>query len=97
MVETASDLPLLPAFILSAGGIPGWGWAWRSIVCSHKYTKLAAYRLISVHDPSEIFLCAFKGCCLVLAPHIPVGLTESGGALIKLLFRDNKATASSSS
>lgn len=25
------------------------------ISCTDKYTKLAAYQLISVHDPSEIF------------------------------------------
>lgn len=78
-----------------------------AIVCSHKYTKLAAYQLISVHDPAEIFSVHPRPPPPPPPspePCIPAGSTERGwwrkgveGVLIKSLFKDNKARASSSS
>lgn len=62
--------------------------------CSHKYIKWAAYRLISVHKPSEIFSACPRPLPLP-EPCIPSGSTEKGemeeGALIKSLFIVNKA------
>ena len=59
MAETASDLGSARCFhplgwrnSARSVGRPGGGGRHR-IVCSHKYTKLAAYRLISIHDPSQ--------------------------------------------
>lgn len=41
-------------FCLSSSPLVEFRRGLRSIVCSPKYTKLAAYLLISVHDPYEI-------------------------------------------
>lgn len=60
-----------------------------AIVCSHKYTKLAAYQLIFVHDPAEIFSVHPRPPPSP-EPRIPAGSTEKGwwrkgveGVLIK--------------
>lgn len=107
MAETASDLGSAPCFHplgwrnSGRGGEVGGGGGY-AIVCSHKYTKLAAYQLISVHDPLEIFSARPKPLPS-LEPCFPAGSMEMGrrrkgreGALIKSLFKDNKAGASSS-
>lgn len=67
MAETSLDLgssacfqPRLEEFREGRARGKGGGYM---IVCSHKYTKLAAYQLISVHDPSEIF-SVLQGRCL---------------------------------
>ncbi len=71
-----------------------------AIICSHKYTKLAAYQLISVHDPAGFFSVHPK-LPTSPEPRILAGSTERGwwqkgveGVLIKSLFKDNKARAS---
>lgn len=81
MAETASDLGSTPCFHplgwrnSGRGGERGGGY---TIVCSHKYTKLAAYQLISVHDPSEIF-CVHPRPLPSPEPCIPAGSAEEGG------------------
>lgn len=64
MTETALDLGSAVCFHHL-----GWGNSIRvekeggyAIICSHKYIKLAAYQLISLHDPSKIF--SVHGHCL---------------------------------
>lgn len=68
MAETALDLGSAACFhhLGRGNSIRGANGGEYAIVCSHKYTKLAAYQLISVHDPSKIF--SSHGRCLCSSP-----------------------------
>ncbi len=90
-------------FCLSSSPLVEFRRGLRSIVCSPKYTKLAAYLLISVHDPYEIlsvskataFTRAYRnlvGLCFAFARHLSRSLslpspTEGKLSLIKLLSK----------
>ena len=67
----------LEEFQEGIGGGGGGGGCSCAIVCSHKYTKLAAYRLIFVHDPSEIFSVRPRQRP-PLEPRLPARCTDRG-------------------
>lgn len=68
-------------FCLSSSPLVEFRRGLRSIVCSPKYTKLAAYLLISVHDPYEIL-----SVCPRLQPsQEPIGPSLDSVSLVLVL------------